>query len=239
MILIYTHIPKTGGNTFASVLYSQYHYQKEVCSVYLRESLPPKVDFGKIKLIVGHLQFGLHKDIPRPCQYITMLRDPVDRVVSHYYFNLKFHNKKPQDSPFDQFVKKHTNVQTRWVAGEDRADVQLAKKHIEKHFIAVGITERFNESLYLMKQKLGWEDITYKQYNVNRKRPKTDAISPEMIDLIKEHNALDIELYNWVRRQVEHEIQHLDTKSREELKQIKDRLCKGASPDYANPYDFV
>ena len=131
-------------------------------------------------------------------------------------------------------------MQTRWVAGEDRADVQLAKKHIEKQLYRCRHHRpSFNKSLYLMKQKLGWGDITYKQYNVNRKRPKTDAISPEMIDLIKEHNALDIELYNWVRRQVEHEIQHLDTKSREELKQIKDRLCKGASPDYANPYDFV
>lgn len=239
VILIYTHIPKTGGNTFAAVLYNQYHYEKEVCSVYLREHLPKDVDFDKIKLIIGHHQFGLHKEVPRPCKYITMLRDPVDRVVSNYFFNLKFHGKQPKESPFVEFIKRYPNRQTRWVAGEDREDLQLAKDNIEKHFIAVGITEMFNESMYMMKQKLGWGDITYKQYNVNPKRPKTDTVSDALIDLIKKHNALDIELYHWAKRRFEDEMRRLDHRSQKRLDDDKHNLCKGISSDYANPNDFI
>lgn len=32
----------------------------------------------------GHICYGAHVAIPRPCLYLTLLRDPVDRVVSQY-----------------------------------------------------------------------------------------------------------------------------------------------------------
>lgn len=207
--------------------------------MYIHEELPKNVDFNTIKLIIGHRQFGLHKEVPKPCKYITMLRDPVDRVVSNYYFNLKFHGKTPEESPFEPFIKRYPNRQTRWVAGEDREDLELAKDNIEKHFIAVGITEMFNESLYMMKQKLGWGDITYKQFNVNPKRPTTDTFSKEVIDCIKENNALDIELYNWAKSRFKHEMGRLDPRSRKELEDYKSSLCKGSSTEYANPNDFM
>ena len=41
----------------------------------------------------GHMTFGLHEVLPQTATYITVLRDPVDRVISAFYFmrNYKLH----------------------------------------------------------------------------------------------------------------------------------------------------
>jgi len=39
-------------------------------------------------VISGHLYFGIHREIPRPTAYFTMLRDRVDRILSNYYYVL-------------------------------------------------------------------------------------------------------------------------------------------------------
>lgn len=239
MILIFLHIPKTGGNTLASVLYNQYHYKKEVHSLYLKDHLQDDIDLGQVKLIVGHHPFGIHTRIPKPCQYITMVREPVDRTISDYYFNLKFNNLTPEASPFSRFVKNRANRQTRWIAGNDRDDLDLAKTHIKKHFAFTGVVEMFNESLYMMKKQFGWQDITYTRYNVNENRPKSRAISKEQIDLIKQYNAKDIQLYNWIKNRLERTLAALDGQAKKEMERETGKLCKGHSNAYANPYDFV
>lgn len=239
MIVTFMHIPKTGGNTFASVLYNQYKYKTEVYSHYLKKSPPKDIDFTRIKLIVGHFQFGIHRYIAQTCRYVTMIREPIDRTISDYYFNLKFKHLTPEDSPFETFVKREANRQTRWIAGDDKVDLELAKQHITQHFVCVGITEMFNESLYLMKQKLGWQNITYKQYNVNPKRPSMRTITKGQIELIKDYNQSDIQLYHWVKKNLQNEIVNLDDTSKNDLQKMKNGLCQGYSSEYANPYDFV
>ena len=41
----------------------------------------------------GHMLFGLHAILPQPATYITVVREPVDRVISSFYFmrNYKLH----------------------------------------------------------------------------------------------------------------------------------------------------
>src|SRR5690606_35587137 len=38
------------------------------------------------QLIQGHTNFGIHQYLSQPCTYITFLRHPVSRVVSHYHY---------------------------------------------------------------------------------------------------------------------------------------------------------
>ena len=40
----------------------------------------------KTRMFKGHMVFGLHEVLPQPATYITVLRDPVDRVISAFYF---------------------------------------------------------------------------------------------------------------------------------------------------------
>ena len=40
-------------------------------------------------MISGHLYFEIHREIPQSTGYFTMLRDPVDRIISNYYYVLR------------------------------------------------------------------------------------------------------------------------------------------------------
>ena len=170
-----------------------------------------------VKVVMGHFSFGIHELLPGPTTYVTMLRDPVDRVVSLYHHLLEH----PEDTPYHQemsrnadslerFVtaarcKETDNDQTRRIAGEDPpfgactpALLHRAKENLAAHFSVVGITERFDESLMLMVRTLGWDRITsYLPHFVNPKRKQRAEIPPDELDAVRGCNELDIELYGY------------------------------------------
>jgi hypothetical protein len=57
------------------------------------------------------MRFGLHKFFPQPCTYITILRDPVDRVISLYYFILR----NPDNAVHNEVVSKNMSLKD-WVS---------------------------------------------------------------------------------------------------------------------------
>jgi hypothetical protein len=83
---------------------------------------------AQIKCVQGHLPFASDLFAPRAITCFTILRDPVERVVSEYYYNLreperKFHSALNRDritlAEFvrdEQFAEVH-NMQTRILAG--------------------------------------------------------------------------------------------------------------------------
>src|SRR5262245_16845682 len=93
--LIFLHIPKPAGTTVHHVLERQFAAD-EVYSLagdswasyrrdFQRLTLPER---KKIRVIKGHMEFGLHELLPQPATYVTVLRHPVDRIMSYYYYVL-------------------------------------------------------------------------------------------------------------------------------------------------------
>ena len=233
--LVFLHIPKTAGTTLKRVIERQYkateigkcYYQKRVKT--LGEALDrihslPKEQADEIKIIVGHVGFGVHQYLPWPCTYFTMLRDPVDRVISSYYQirrgTLDRIHAETQKLSLKEFVSSGLlnamdNGQTRLLSGaaveEDllgkRTDygqcndtmLELAKKNLKEHFVAVGISERFDESLMMLKKTLGWSKLYYVKANVGRNSIRKHEISKDTLRCIEKYNELDIELYRYAR----------------------------------------
>ena len=77
------------------------------------------------------------------------------------------------------------------------SDLKEAKQKIDNRFAAVGITERFDESLLLMKRLFGWRQVYYQKRNVTKKRPRKEKIDQSTLQTIKSHNHYDIRLYNY------------------------------------------
>jgi hypothetical protein len=211
--LIFMHIPKTSGTTFLYLLYKQYKYHTEVLNLYHSKQLPQTGVSKEIKCIIGHHQFGIHRGLNKPFNYVTFLRDPVDRVISDYFFTKKFHNLD-----FESYLKLDNNLkgynpnekQTRWAAGNNLADIELAKSNLAKYFPIVGLTDMFDESLFLMKHQFGWGDISYKKENVNQSRLKKQEISSEIIKQIKKNNQLDLQLYKWAKKRLTNQLNSLE-----------------------------
>ena len=71
----------------------------------------------RIIVLKGHLYFGLHEFLPRPSTYITILRDPVDRVISNYYYVLRtpshylHHEIRSQGMSLREYLRSEMNPQ--------------------------------------------------------------------------------------------------------------------------------
>ena len=171
----------------------------------------PQADRGRPRLILGHTVFGLHESVPRPATYITMLREPSRLVLSQYGFVRRTPGHRHHDDAnrmsLEQYLRsgvaqEMNNSQTRAIAGaveipygENPPELlEQAKRNIEQWFSVVGLTERFDESLILLRQSFGWSRIQYVRANVasHKEQPSASAMA-----LIEQLNALDIELYRW------------------------------------------
>lgn len=227
-LLIFMHIPKTGGTTLTPIISKQY----PINILYkwyddLHDILYNNDKFKVTNTLCGHFPFGVHAACLRPFTYITMLRDPVEHVISWFYFRYRSPKHDKYNGSFDEYVNddkfnKHTvNLQTRFVSGDGNADLERAKDNILKYFTVVGITELFDESVFLMKKELGWDDIHYKRENTNRNRPRKSQIAKSTIDKIKEKNKLDLELYCFAKKILEAKIQNLNSNDRQELEAFK------------------
>ncbi len=80
------------------------------------------------RAVTGHLHYGVHRHMPQQCEYITMLREPVARVVSMYRFILDNPRNWLHDEvvgsamALEEFVRRGAdptvdNQQTRLIAG--------------------------------------------------------------------------------------------------------------------------
>jgi hypothetical protein len=109
------------------------------------------------------------------------------------------------------------NGQTRRIAGTERPFgecgedlLDRAKKNLSARFVVAGLTERYVESLVLMKRRLNWPSTpTARLRNVNRSRPREGAaasVSTAAMTAILERNRLDLELYTFAQRQFDETI---------------------------------
>jgi hypothetical protein len=243
-VLIFLHNMRTGGETLRTIVARQYD-QHEVCTVLGKpesaSNIPEiqDVDLEKIKVVQGHIPFGIHEAIPRPARYVALLRDPIDRVISLYYHILEnpklgYHRMAREHlSSLPAFVANGTfseidNGQTRRLSGiypefgHCSGDMlEGAKRNLGRHFAVVGTTERFDESLLLMKRALGWRHLFYHKINVAKTRPDRESVSADALELIERHNALDTELFQYAQRLVQEAIDRQGFGFQRELESFK------------------
>ncbi|MGG3888370.1 sulfotransferase family 2 domain-containing protein [Metabacillus fastidiosus] len=226
-LLIYLHLPKTGGTTLKKIIKNNYRKSKTVDVYVDREKLENTLTHlsnKKISCIQGHMPFGVHDYFKRPCSYITMMREPIDRILSEYYFirNTPHHNlhSKVTEISLEEYQNEpnNFNLQTHLILGNKfgkellKEDLEKAKSNLAHYFAVVGITERFNESIFLMKQKLGWNNLNYKKANITKNRLYKEEIPKKIIDQIAKNNEVDIELYHFAKELLEKKINLLNIK---------------------------
>lgn len=221
------HLERGGGNTMRDILVRQYNHIynirqfKDYDKRYKDLKVMSNDEKKKIELIVGHQYFGIHKLLPQEMQYFTLLREPIQKIVSAYQYY-----RRTVDSPYHNIANEYSlesillnelklhfnNGYVRCLAFEHPSDeieygriteehYQLAKKRIDKYFIA-GVTDLYDEMLVYLYERLGWRK--YPLYTkANFAKPQHLIKSPTwmVMNLIQEHNKWDIKLYNYVKRQ--------------------------------------
>jgi hypothetical protein len=223
-VVLFLHIPKAGGQTLgeyvynhcrapephddgllnAGVAYLDYGFVKEP-DLAVPEHVKSLLGRRDLRAVIGHFWFGLHEHVARPYLYVTLLRDPVERVVSLYYY-AKLH----ETMSLEEFVRappfrEVDNDQTRRIAGVNpavggctRATLDAARENLRRHFAVVGTTERMDETLALLNLRLGWSRrVVSIPRNVNAARPASATLPRETVEAVRGRNELDYELWRF------------------------------------------
>lgn len=165
-------------------------------------------DHEELDTVMGHFRFGFHRFSKRQARYFTFLREPIQHVISHYYYSQEFPEKFPDlpkgISNVIDFARcpYGYNLQTRFVSGmddihgqEDKA-IHTARYNLTQHFELVGITEEFDKSLLLLGRHLNWKILFYLRENKGRLKASRAQVSAEDIRKLEGILRPDIELYN-------------------------------------------
>ena len=228
-LLVFVHIPKTAGTTLSAVLRMNAGVQgirrignvfkgsggvgKGVVYERLERDGAQRLD--KVTIVRGHFPLGIRDHLPadRELRCFTFLREPVDRMLSHFYSirgnsgqRQRIKNPLAADASLEDALSAgyvHDNLHTRMLCGLSQPFGQVTDEMLEQakrnlsHGLAVfGLTERFDESLVLAGLRLGLEGVIYRSDGrVNSGRPRGDDVPDALVRSAKRCNRYDIELY--------------------------------------------
>jgi hypothetical protein len=210
MLLAFMHIEKAAGITVEIIL--RRNFGNRHCDIqpwWQPNKIFTAADYRKLRLLYPRLlSIAGHKI--RPCsdlyevrpdvRYFTTMRDPIERCVSHYQFqiqNLKYHTQ-----PFEEWIeeRQHHNFVTKKIADAD--DVDEAIRILNEQFIFVGLLKRFDESMVMLRRLLKpWPlDIRYTPKNVVRRHDiKRRILDDENLRRrVEQVNELDLQVYRYV-----------------------------------------
>lgn len=170
--------------------------------------------------IVGHLPYSFFVDLTLPAQalHITVLREPVARLISYYYYIRTSETHYLHDwvikenvSPQAFFESKPTmeidNLQLRFLCSTDCSNVPIggctrhmleeAKDNLKNRFAVVGLQEYFPQSLELTARVMAWKNVTNPEINRAPEKSKPAEKDEQTLRIIRSLNELDIELYEF------------------------------------------
>lgn len=190
--IIHLHIPKAAGTTMNHILVSNiggdksYSYHTPSSKIQFHE-MPRRIR-SKNKLIYGHLWYGFHEYIDSDPIYICVLRNPSQRIFSHYHYI-----KTRKDHPLNSILNKHNatfgeileraeshpdlnkefcNKQTRVIGGDCYTQnpclqtlAENAVRNLTSDSIIVGFTEKIESLLTKLSQLKIIKNYSMKRLN--------------------------------------------------------------------------
>jgi hypothetical protein len=255
-IVIFMHIPKTAGTTLGTIIeqnYSPFNIQKTYSAndapfAYIKEISTKKK--RHLEVVSGHFAFGVHELLPKEPIYITVLRKPIERTISEFYHI----NRDPNHGLYTLVSSSQMglidylshlrlvfkdNTQTRMFSGDWASGQRLpcsdemleqAKANLRDHVAVVGLTERFDETLLLVKKLLNWQNIRYQKRNVTQNRPAQQQLTSEEVEALQNSNTYDLKLYEYAQTLFEQKVAIQGASFQEEVEQMKRLNALPAQP---------
>jgi hypothetical protein len=214
---------KAGGTSMRKLIRDQYP-QADVVEV---DGAIPELEAWRAQqetlrhsqdLLLGHQFFGNHDFVRPGASYITVLRDPIERVISFYYYVLRMpdhylyrYGFEPQMSLRELYEKTRCveldNLQVRMMNPQpthhpvmgsvDDRMMEIAERnlrYIADHGV-VGVVEHMPELLEVLERDEGWDVSTMTRSNATARRPSAESLDPETLDIIVRSNQYDIRLH--------------------------------------------
>jgi len=247
--VIFMHVPKTAGTTLRTWFQSQLHrgvYFPNIVGApdapvlrYLREevdtfplarsdhrsqvarwnTLTPQQQH-RTHVFVGHFFYGIHEQLPGPARYMTIVRDPVDRVLSLYAHRVEHHGLHV---PLERYLTTErdweiSNGHTRRLSSSGLRDCpgdvtpamfDVACARLQE-CAAVGVTERFDETILAFADLFGWGTPGYDSTNQSKRRVGRKELSGDLLDRLLDRNQYDLQLHALANKLLDERLSGLD-----------------------------
>lgn len=214
--LISLHVPKCAGNSLRRQLRAWFRERFRVHYFQKRQAPPERLELGPGDCLHGHFNndegFGALQYYPEADQFVTFLRHPLEMAVSGYFFwrrkgranRIRRGTLVPGDPENDfrdihhYFAARRRSPLFRYLpfdfAGGDAGEI------FDRHFVCVGIVERFAESLALLGRRLGRPVSVVEHLNPS---PRDEAVTAEEARRYEADNAREFEAYAVAVRHLE------------------------------------
>lgn len=183
-VLVFLHIKKTGGISLQKLIQDKYpgKFYGNDHSALKRKIRVKKSEIEDIpngSAVANHWTYDDFAHIKGRCNFVTIVRNPIDRIISAYNFYLQHH---PGGAGFSEYVKdvKNINVESKTIV-----DVSL----MTEFYLFENLSkEILRSSIFLLQDKV---------QHTNRTRYKYKPTEMEM-KTFREKNSVDIALYDEV-----------------------------------------
>lgn len=231
--VLVVHVPKAAGTTLRWIMDRQYPSSQvftignDIPAERERLEAMPDKQKRRLKAVFGHQCWGWHEALAegQGFQYVTILRDPVERVLSTFaYCRIHGHYLKDAIEGMDlrEFLTSGVtrtcdNGMVRQLCGQDRFlrepyfDMALpfdgvtdrhltqAMRNLQKCAV-VGVAERFDDMLDRCRRLFGWRISWYENQNVTRwERPDRATLDRASVMAVNRCNKLDQQLYEFAK----------------------------------------
>lgn len=212
-IIMFSHIPKTAGTSLnfllkryfgMRIMNATFNKNQKDLSYQYNDLKSEKWLYPKLDLVSGHSvkPYVDFKDFNKQLEWLTFLRKPSKRFISHYIHEQTGNNPKYKMDLIEWSKRfKRYNWMVRMLAGEENLD--KAKDMLHEKFKFIGLTESFDESIHLMKNafQLHGFDTSLKTNKMVIRDSGLKLFIKENYhiydEVINENNNLDNELYNY------------------------------------------
>ena len=212
-MLVSVHLPKTAGTSFMKSL--EEHFGATLMKDYgdlpitmrayernhqaLEQSIiNSERDFANVQCIHGHflpLKYLLFS-VKYPTLFVTWMRNPVERVLSHYYFWKRTYN--PDNSPLLQrkMVEEDWSLE-RFCLGPEVKNLyaQFLWGFPMSYFDFIGITEFYQQDLTYFSQNILGVDLNEKIENVREEKDNRYDIGISLKKDLEKHHDIDLLIY--------------------------------------------
>jgi sulfotransferase famil protein len=227
--IIFDHQPKCGGLSLSAYLETHYPRRKifsingtnPMESISQFKTLPRHKRHG-YALVKGHNAIGLLDHVHPKCLKVTILREPVDRIVSHYYYvkqePLHYLHSTILESGMSlkDYVTSGLSIEFRnWyttyfsgltISEAEQAQEEAVAKAVEvalNSYDLIGFLDNFSAFIKVLKSKACLKyEYRNKRVNVTQNRPSLENVPQSAIETIKEANRLDIIFYERIKQAV-------------------------------------
>lgn len=229
ILLCFVHIPKAAGTTLNNVLYQVYgrhffSYHSRLSELQMHELNLARA--ANVFAIGGHSKFGFHATFGpehersedpdgvfrgRDVRYISIVRNPVDRLHSYYRFVKTFAphrlHRDTRHMECDEFFAHMVEIGNKECTGRLQCSLicgtsptaAAAIQRIKDDYFLVGVADQATQFIEELSAKLNWPPFTLERKNASPISEKAAEERQAIEAFVDHYTPEEKQLYDYVK----------------------------------------